>query len=141
MSDHNECPTCLQDWVANTDYECGCCGRPASEHIRVTSLCRILRETQQRENSLIVQLSDAKTSVEHWQAKAKQADEAANDLVAELIDTRREWKEEIAAERALADRLAEALKELLYYDLQDVNLGRLKSSRDALTAWKEARSE
>lgn len=42
-------------------------------------------------------------------------------------------------ERALADRLAEALRELLYYDLQDVNLGRIKSSRDALTAWKEAR--
>lgn len=50
MSDHNECPTCTQDWVANTDYECGCCGRLASEHIRVTSLCRILRETQQREH-------------------------------------------------------------------------------------------
>jgi len=55
VNDHNECPTCLQDWVANTDYECGCCGRPASEHIRVTSLCRILRETQQRENTLIVE--------------------------------------------------------------------------------------
>ena len=55
MSDHNECPTCLQDWIADTDYECGCCGRPASEHIRVTSLCRILRETQQRENALIVE--------------------------------------------------------------------------------------
>ena len=50
MSDHNECPTCTQDWVEKTDYECGCCGRPASEHIRVTSLCRILRETQQREH-------------------------------------------------------------------------------------------
>ena len=54
-TEHNECPTCLQDWVTPTDYECGCCGRPASEHIRVTSLCRILRETQQRENALIVE--------------------------------------------------------------------------------------
>ena len=45
------------------------------------------------------------------------------------------------AERALADRLAEALKELLYYDLQDVNLGRLKSSRDSLAAWKESRQD
>lgn len=44
------------------------------------------------------------------------------------------------SERALADSLAEELKELLYCDL-DVNLGRLKSSRDALTAWKEARGE
>ena len=64
MSDHNECPTCLQDWVANTDYECGCCGRPASEHIRVTSLCRILRETQQRENALIVENKKLKALLE-----------------------------------------------------------------------------
>jgi predicted amidophosphoribosyltransferase len=64
MSDHNECPTCLQDWVANTDYECGCCGRPASEHIRVTSLCRILRETQQRENALIVENKKLKDQLE-----------------------------------------------------------------------------
>lgn len=48
---------------------------------------------------------------------------------------------QLAAERAIADRLAGELKELLYYDLQDVDLGRLKSSRDALAAWKEARSE
>ncbi len=64
MSDHNECPTCLQDWVANTDYECGCCGRPASEHIRVTNLCRILRETQQRENALIVENKKLKALLE-----------------------------------------------------------------------------
>jgi len=64
VSDHNECPTCLQDWVANTDYECGCCGRPASEHIRVTSLCRILRETQQRENALIVENKKLKALLE-----------------------------------------------------------------------------
>lgn len=184
LGDAWECPTCLQPFPPHHDYECGTCEAKASEHLRVTTMCKLLRETQRRENSLIVQLSDAKTSVEHWQAKAKQADEAANDLVAELIDTRREWKEEIAAvqarlldphavyinmlhgkiakldweklehihgnhpareqlaaERALADRLAGALKELLYYDLRDVNFGRLKSSRDALTAWKEARSE
>lgn len=141
LGDAWECPTCLQPFPPHHDYECGTCEAKASEHLRVTTMCKLLRETQRRESSLIVQLSDAKTSVEHWQEKAKQADEAANDLVAELIDTRREWKEELAAERALADRLAEALKELLYYDLQDVNLGRLKSSRDALTAWKEARSE
>lgn len=54
-TEHNECPTCKQDWVAPTDYECGCCGNPASEHISVTSLCRILRETQQREHALIVE--------------------------------------------------------------------------------------
>lgn len=98
MSDHNECPTCTQDWVANTDYECGCCGRPASEHIRVTSLCRILRETQQREHK----------------------------------------------ERALADRLAEVLE---YYYSEDSrhhissNRSYARAAWNALTAWKEARSE
>ena len=70
--------------------------------------------------------------------------QAAEDFKLELADARREMCElekQLAAERAIADRLADALKELLYYDLQDVNLGRLKSSRDALAAWKEARSE
>ena len=54
-NDHNECPTCKQDWVADTDYECTACGRPASEHISVTSVCRILYETRAREASLIVE--------------------------------------------------------------------------------------
>ena len=68
-----------------------------------------------------------------WQCAAEMAAQAEADLW--------ETKQQLTAERALADRLADALKELLYYDLQDVNLGRLKSSREALAAWKEARSE
>ena len=55
MCDHNECPTCNQDWVADTDYECTACGRPASEHISVTSVCRIMYETRAREAALIVE--------------------------------------------------------------------------------------
>ena len=62
-TEHNECPTCKQDWVAPTDYECGC-GNPASEHISVTSLCRILRETQQREHALIVETKRLKAELE-----------------------------------------------------------------------------
>ena len=58
-----------------------------------------------------------------------------------MREQRDKLAKQLAAERALADRLADALKELLYYDLQDVNLGRLKSSRETLAAWKEARSE
>lgn len=63
-TEHNECPTCRQDWVAPTDYECGCCGNLASEHISVTSLCRILRETQQREHALIVETKRLKAELE-----------------------------------------------------------------------------
>ncbi len=64
MCDHNECPTCKQDWVADTDYECIACGRPASEHISVTSVCRILYETRARESALIVENKKLKDQLE-----------------------------------------------------------------------------
>lgn len=63
-NDHNECPTCKQDWVADTDYECTACGRPASEHISVTSICRILYETRAREAALIVENKRLKALLE-----------------------------------------------------------------------------
>lgn len=50
-----ECPTCLQPFHPHHDYECGTCEAKASEHLRVTTLCRLLRETQRRESSLIVE--------------------------------------------------------------------------------------
>lgn len=63
-NDHNECPTCKQDWIADTDYECTACGRPASEHISVTSVCRILYETRAREASLIVERDELKDQLD-----------------------------------------------------------------------------
>lgn len=94
--------------------------------------------TQRRESCLIAennriktQLGDAKATADLWIQKAKQADDAANDLVAELIDTRREWKAEteeqarllgmsaerecdlrgeLERERALADRLVKVVE-------------------------------
>ena len=132
-------------------------------------------------------LQDAKATADFWIQKAKQAEQAAEDLKAELIDTRREWKEELtavqarlldphavyinmlhgkiakldwptlehingphplreqlAAERALADRLAEVLE---YYYSEDSrhhissNRSYARAAWNALTAWKEARSE
>jgi hypothetical protein len=50
-----ECPTCLRPMPEDHDYECGTCEAKASEHLRVTTLCRLLRETQRRESSLIVE--------------------------------------------------------------------------------------
>ena len=101
-------------------------------------------------------LSEAKATADLWIQKAKHADEAAADLKAELADTRREWKAEteeqarllgmsgerecdlrgkLDRERALADRLAKHLEDLLsgcftpaFYEA-------------ALSTWKEARSE
>jgi hypothetical protein len=50
-----DCPTCLRPMPEEHDYECGTCEAKASEHLRVTTLCRLLRETQRRESSLIVE--------------------------------------------------------------------------------------
>ena len=47
-------------------------------------------------------------------------------------------RQELAAERALADRLGEELQRLIAYDL-DVKIAYLNSSNAALAAWKEAR--
>ena len=109
----------------------------------------LLKATKAQVEELKTQLGDAKATADLWIQKAKQADEAANDLVAELIDTRREWKAELEEqarllgmsaerecdlrgkldrERALADRLAEALTNPATY-----------VALEALAAWKEAR--
>lgn len=50
-----ECPTCLRPMQDEHDYECGTCEAKASEHLRVTTLCKLLRETQRRESLLIVE--------------------------------------------------------------------------------------
>ena len=76
-------------------------------------------------------LQDAKATADFWIQKAKEAEQAAADLKAEVED----WKKEYAAERDLADRLADALA---------TALGSWVTSpyaEKALAAWKEARSE
>jgi hypothetical protein len=55
VSDHNECPCCHQDWVADTDRNCPTCELPVSEHVSVEVLCRRVREAQNRESALIVE--------------------------------------------------------------------------------------
>lgn len=76
---------------------------------------------------LTIERDDAKATAEHWIGKAERADQAAADLKAELEDTRRRWKEELAAERALAEELAEQFP--------------LRLFDTTLDEWREARSE
>ena len=45
-------------------------------------------------------LEEAKATADLWIQKAKEAEQAAADLKAELEDTRRHWKEELAAVQA-----------------------------------------
>ena len=54
-NDHNECPCCHQDWVADTDRNCPTCDLPVSEHVSVEVLCKRVREAQNRESALIVE--------------------------------------------------------------------------------------
>ena len=85
-------------------------------------------------------LKEAKATAEHWIQKAKEAEQAAADLKAEVED----WKKEYTAERALADRLAEALRELCETLLADKPRDiteLLNKAGDAVAAWKEARGE
>jgi hypothetical protein len=101
----------------------------------------LLKATKSQVEELKTQLEDAKATADLWIQKAKHADEAAADLVAELIDTRREWKAELTAERALADRLGLLLGLGLLLDKSKLNL-RSPHKDDclaALAAWKEAR--
>jgi len=146
LGDAWECPTCLQPFPPHHDYECGTCEMPASHHHSVTTLCKLMRETHTRElcliaenNRLKTQIEDAETTAGLWMNHAKQADECGADLKAELADTRREWKQELAAERALADRLAEAFKDL--WDNHTMYGAGYEVVEKALAAWKEARSE
>lgn len=67
LGDAWECPTCHQPFPAEADYECGTCEAKASEHLRVTTLCKLLRETQQRESALIVENNRLKEQLQTLQ--------------------------------------------------------------------------
>lgn len=124
----------------------------------------------QLESSLIVQLGDAKATADLWIQKAKQADEAAADLITVLANARRHWREEteeqarllgmsaerecdlrgkLERERALADRLGNALEGIWPFLEEDIPHGcnstgymnAIELCRANITAWKEARSE
>lgn len=62
-----ECPTCLRPMQDEHDYECGTCEAKASEHLRVTTMCKLLRETQRRESALIVENKRLKEKIQSLQ--------------------------------------------------------------------------
>lgn len=62
-----ECPTCHQPFPAEADYECGTCEAKASEHLRVTTMCRLLREVSGREAALIVENAKLKEKIQSLQ--------------------------------------------------------------------------
>lgn len=65
-----ECPTCLRPMQDEHDYECGTCEAKASEHIRVTTMCKLLRASQTRESCLIVERDRLKRQLDAERALA-----------------------------------------------------------------------
>jgi len=49
-----DCPTCGRPTPPEIDVECHC-GMMASHHVSVWTMCKRLRESQQRESALIVE--------------------------------------------------------------------------------------
>ena len=62
-----DCPTCMRPMEKEDEHECSTCGLNASEHLRVTSLCRILREVSGREAALIVENAKLKEKIQSLQ--------------------------------------------------------------------------
>lgn len=92
---------------------------------------RLEREREELKNQLI----DAKSSTAFWMGKYNNAVQLrGKDPLCDSF-----WKtlDKLAAERALADRLAGVLE--LYY--ADDDIAHHAGIADALAAWKEARSE
>ena len=115
-------------------------------------MCKRLREAQQRESALIVEVNE--------QARLLGVSaERECDLRGDLQNRRdlfklqehlmSELQDQLAAERDLADRLADALKGIWPFIEEDIPHGcnstgyrtAIELCRENITAWKEARSE
>lgn len=79
MSEHFDCPTCSIPMPEQYDYECATCGMMASEHIGVTSMCKVLRAVSNREASLIVERDKLKRELDEAR---EQRDRLARELAA-----------------------------------------------------------
>lgn len=123
MSDNQnwDCPSCGRPTPTEIDVECHC-GMMASHHVSVWTMCHRLREVQKRESALIVENNE--------QAR----------LLGMSAERECDLRGELERERALADRLAEALKFIATDKIANANDMRFRANK-ALTAWKEARHD
>ena len=134
QDDYWDCPCCGQPTPPEHDKECHC-GIRVSHHLSVPTLCRRLREAQQRESSLIVRNKKLENEVNDQARLLGMSGERECDLRGEL-----------QRERALADRLAEAANVVIdqwetpNWKLTEPTATCMNTLRNTLAAWKEARS-
>jgi hypothetical protein len=64
------------------DYECATCGMMASEHISVTSMCKVLRAVSNRESSLLVERDKLKRELTEAREQRDRLATIARELTA-----------------------------------------------------------
>ena len=129
MSDLSDCPTCSRPMLSEHDYECATCGVMASEHISVTSMCKVLRAVTNRESALIVANRELQDEVNEQCLLLGKSSERECVLRGRLEQLQR--KRDV--DHAIATKLAEAL--LLTFK-HWVNTDEAKGVASALAAWK-----
>ena len=127
MSDNQDwdCPTCGRPTPPEVDVECHC-GMMASHHVSISAMCKRLREAQQRESALLVEVNE--------QAR----------LLGMSAERECDLRGGLERERFLADRLGIGLMSTwcLLSTSPEWHLSRYsKKFAKALAAWKEARGE
>ena len=121
MSDSTDwdCPTCGRPTPPEIDVECHC-GMMASHHVSISTMCKRLREAQQRESALLVEVIEQ------------------SRLLGMSAERESALRGEIERERCLADRLGDALLSTLSCWMTSPDA---EQAAKSLAAWKEARSE
>jgi hypothetical protein len=114
-----DCPSCGRPTPTEIDVKCHC-GMMASHHVSVWTMCKRLRESQQRESALIVENNE--------QAR----------LLGMSAERECDLRGKLERERALADRLADSLLSTLSSWMTSPDS---EKAAQAIAAWKEARSE
>jgi hypothetical protein len=114
-----DCPTCGRPTPPEIDVECHC-GMMASHHVSISTMCKRLREAQQRESALLVEVIEQ------------------SRLLGMSAERESALRGEIERERCLADRLGDALLSTLSCWMTSPDA---EQAAKSLAAWKEARSE
>jgi hypothetical protein len=115
--------------LSEHDYECATCGMMASEHISVTSMCKVLRAVTNRESALIVANRELQDEVNEQCLLLGKSSERECVLRGRLEQLQR--KRDI--DHTIAIKLAEAL--VLTFK-HWVNTDEAKGVALALAAWK-----
>lgn len=152
--DYWDCPYCEQPMQPENDKECHC-GMRVSHHLSVSTLCKQLRQAQQRESALIVENNeqarllgmsaerecDLRGKMERLERERDELREESIKWRQMAIDSDKRFVKVVQIrdyERALADQFADALLSTFSSWVMSPKSEQLAK---CLATWKEARNE